>query len=301
MILVSSCRVIRNGYTPSVKLHLVDGTYELFRQYYGRPKASAPDGTEVGAVRGVLRTLHALVEQPDVTHIAVAFDKVIESFRNDLFAGYKTGAGIEPELWSQHDLAIEASYALGLVTWPMIEVETDDALAAAAHQFGASFDQVVICSPDKDFAQCVVGDHVVLWDRRRETVIDEAGVHEKWGVAPASIPDWLALVGDSADGIPGIPRWGAKSAATVLAHYGHLEAIPDDPDAWEVSVRGARAIAENLASMREEAALYKRLATLVTDVELGVDVAGLAYKGPDRARLAALCKQIDFERFLDRI
>ena len=200
-----------------MKLHLVDGTYELFRQFFGRPGVTGPDGMEVGAVQGVLRTLLSLLAESDVTHVAVAFDEVIESFRNDLFAGYKTGAGIDPVLWDQSPLAIEASWALGIRTWPMVDVETDDALAAAAHQFADQVEQVVICSPDKDFAQCVRGERVVLRDRRQNTLIDEAGVLAKWGVPPSAIPDWLALVGDSADGIPGIPKWGAKSAAAELS------------------------------------------------------------------------------------
>ena len=219
-----------------MKVHLVDGTYELFRAYYGAPKASAPDGREIGATRGLLRSLHGLCNERDVTHVACAFDHVIESFRNDLFAGYKTGEGIEADLMAQFPLAERACAALGVVTWPMIEFETDDALATAAARFAAApgVEQVVICSPDKDFAQCVRGQRVVLWDRLRSKIYDDAGVREKWGIAPASMPDWLALVGDTADGIPGIPRWGAKSAATVLAHYGRIEAIPDDDAAWEI-------------------------------------------------------------------
>lgn len=284
-----------------MRLHLVDGTYELFRQYYGRPKVSAPDGREVGAVHGFLRMLNALLREPGVTHVAVAFDEVIESFRNELFAGYKTGDGIEPALWSQSPLAIEASRAMGITTWPMVRWETDDALASAAAQLGDAFEQVSICSPDKDFAQCVRGDHVVLRDLRRDAVIDEAGVVEKWGVPPASIPDWLALVGDSADGIPGVPRWGARSAATVLARYGHLEAIPADPSTWDVKVRGAASLSESLESRRDDALLYRKLATLVTDVPLDATVESLAWRGPDRARLTALCGAIGFDRFVDRV
>lgn len=285
-----------------MKLHLVDGTYELFRQFFGRPGVTGPDGMEIGAAQGMLRTMLALVTTEGATHVGIAFDEVIESFRNDLFAGYKTGAGLDPLLWDQHPLAIEAARAMGFVTWPMVELETDDALASAAHQFADGFEQVLICSPDKDFAQCVRGEHVVLRDRRRDQLIDEAGVQEKWGIAPASMPDWLALVGDSADGIPGIPRWGAKSAATVLAHYGQLEAIPDDPEAWAIKVRGSKALAANLAERRQDALLYKRLATLVTDADLGV--AGpeqLRWQGADRARLEALCARLGFERFVERV
>lgn len=284
-----------------MKLHLVDGTYELFRQFFGRPGVTGPEGMEVGAAQGMLRTLLTLVTTDGATHVGVAFDEVIESFRNDLFDGYKTGAGLDPILWDQHPLAIEASRAMGFVTWPMIEHETDDALASAAHQFHDVFEQVLICSPDKDFAQCVRGDHVVLLDRRRDLLLDEAAVVEKWGVSPASIPDWLALVGDNADGIPGIPRWGAKSAATVLARYGTIAAIPDDPAAWDVKVRGAKALAANLAERREDAMLYRTLATLVLDVDLGATTADLEWQGADRPRLEALCKRLGFERFVDRV
>lgn len=285
-----------------MKLHLIDGTYELFRQFFGRPGVTGPDGMEVGAAQGILRTLLTLVTTEGATHVAVAYDEVIESFRNDLFDGYKTGAGLDPLLWDQHPLAIEASRAMGFVTWPMVRYETDDALAAAAHQFADAFDQVLIGSPDKDFAQCVRGDEVVLLDRRRGKVLDEKAVLEKWGVPPSAIPDWLALVGDSADGIPGIPRWGAKSAATALAHHGSLEAIPDDPADWTVKVRGSKTLAANLAEMREQAALYKVLATLVTDIDLGVQTgAELEWKGADRPALEALCKRIGFERFVERV
>ena len=209
-----------------MNVHLVDGTYELFRAFYGAPAARSPDGDEVGAARGLLRSLVALLNQPTTTHLAIAFDQVIESFRNELFDGYKTGDGIDEDLWAQFPLAEELAAALGLVVWPMVEFEADDAIATAAGRFARSkqVDRVLLASPDKDLAQCVQGERVVLLDRMRDRVIDEAGVHEKWGVAPASIPDLLALVGDAADGIPGVPRWGAKSAAAVLRVHEHLEA-----------------------------------------------------------------------------
>ena len=231
-----------------MKVHLVDGTYELYRAFYGAPPKRADDGAEVGAVRGLLRSMLVLLAEPDVTHVGIAFDHVIESFRNGLYAGYKTGEGIDPALFSQFGLAEEATRALGIVTWPMIEFEADDAIATAALRFAASpaVEQVVICSPDKDLTQCVTADRIVCRDRMRNTTLTETGVTEKFGVPPASIPDWLALVGDSADGFPGIARWGAKSAAAVLAVYKKLEAIPDDPDAWTANVRGARVLAENL-------------------------------------------------------
>jgi len=213
-----------------MKIHLVDGTYELFRNHYGAPPKKAPDGREVGATLGLLRSLLLLLSTTDVTHIACAFDHVIESFRNDLFDGYKTGEGTDPDLLAQFNLAEEAVSALGVVVWPMVEFEADDALATAVARFKGdkSVEQIVICSPDKDLAQLVSGEHIICWDRRRDIVIDEAGVVEKYGVSPASIPDFLALVGDSADGIPGIPAWGAKSSANLLAHYEHIENIPDD-------------------------------------------------------------------------
>jgi 5'-3' exonuclease len=285
-----------------MKLHLVDGTYEVFRQFFGRPGVSGPDGMEIGAVQGMLRTLLTLVTTDGATHVAIAFDEVIESFRNDLFAGYKSGEGLDPVLWDQHPLAIEAARAMGMITWPMVRYETDDALASAAHQYRDVFEQVLICSPDKDFAQCVTGERVVLFDRRRATVLDEAAVVAKWGVPPAAIPDWLALVGDKADGIPGIPRWGAKSAATVLSHYGSLDAIPDDASAWDIKVRGSSTLADNLAAQRDDARLYRTLATLVTDVDLGgLTPDAFAWQGADRPALEALCRRIGFERFVDRV
>ncbi len=285
-----------------MQLHLVDGTYELFRAYYAPgQRAQTADGREVGAIRGILRTLLSLLQEPDCTHVAVAFDHVIESFRNDLFAGYKTGAGIEPELAEQFEGAEDAARALGVAVWPMVDVEADDALASAADRFADEVERVVICTPDKDLAQCVRGRQVVLRDRRRRTELDEEGVLEKFGVPPGSIPDYLALVGDTADGIPGIPRWGAKSAAAVLRTYGELDAIPDDASAWSVKVRGASALAGNLAERRGEARLYKVLATLRTDVELPHDLAAIEWRGADRAALEAVCAQIDFARFVDRV
>lgn len=276
------------------RVHAVDGTYELFRNYYGAPEAKTADGREVGATRGVLRTLASLVKQPDVTHVGVAFDTVVESFRNELFDGYKTGEGIDPELWAQFPLVERATHALGITVWSMIEFEADDALATAAARWGEddSVEQVVLCTPDKDLAQCVRGNRIVMLDRRRQIVIDEAGVLEKFGVEPASIPDYLALVGDDADGIPGVPRWGAKSAASVLRHYRHIEAIPEDPDTWEVTVRGKASLADNLNQMREEAALYRTLATLRGDVPLAEDLDALAWRGVRRDELDRLCEEI---------
>ena len=212
-----------------MKIHLIDGTYELFRNYFGAPSKQAPDGREVGATLGLLRSLLMLLTSPEVTHVACAFDHVIKSFRNDLFTGYKTGEGVDPNLLAQFPLAEEAVAALGVVVWPMVEFEADDALATATAHFkkNKSVDQIVICSPDKDLAQLVSGKRIVCWDRRREIVLDEKGVMEKFGVRPGSIPDWLALVGDSADGYPGIPGWGAKSSSAVLTRFEHLEVDPE--------------------------------------------------------------------------
>jgi 5'-3' exonuclease len=258
---------------------------------------------EVGATRGFARSLLALLRQPEVTHVGVAFDHVVESFRNELFDGYKTGEGIDPELWAQFPLVERAARALGVVVWPMVEFEADDALATAAARFADAPDveRVLLCSPDKDLAQCVRGDRVVLFDRMRQNVIDESGVHDKWGVAPASIPDYLALVGDTADGIPGIPRWGAKSTSTVLAEYGHLEEVPDDESAWTVKVRGAKSLAKNLREMRDEAALYKRLATLRTDAPVEEGLEDLRWRGADREALDALCEELGDARLLERL
>ena len=281
-----------------VRVHLVDGTYELFRAFYGAPSAKAPDGSEVGATRGLLRSLASLIKQDGVTHVAVAFDHVIESFRNDLFPGYKTGEGIDPDLWEQFPLAERAAAALGMVVWPMVEFEADDALAAAAAKFADQVEQVVIASPDKDLTQCVRGNRVVCADRLRKTTLDEAGVVNKFGVPPASIPDWLALVGDSADGFPGLPRWGAKSASIVLARWRHLEHIPDRPSDWNVSVRGAESLAVSLREGRKDAELYRTLATLRTDVPLAQSLDDLRWRGPRQHDLDSLCTEMGDNTFL---
>ncbi|MEO6601356.1 MAG: 5'-3' exonuclease H3TH domain-containing protein [Polyangiaceae bacterium] len=286
-----------------MNVHLVDGTYELFRAFYAVPSAKNAAGLEVGAVRGLLRSMLSLTREPGASHVAIAFDHVIESFRNELYAGYKTGAGIDPDLWGQFELAERGCAALGMVVWPMIEFEADDALATAAARFALlpEVEQVLIASPDKDLAQCVVGSRVVCLDRMRKRVLDDAGVREKFGVTPAQIPDYLALVGDSADGIPGVPRWGAKSAAAVLSAYGSLEQIPDSPAAWTVPVRGAAALAQSLAGLRAEAALYKRLATLRVDVPLTENLSDLEYRGAPRARLEALAAELSDDSLLERV
>ena len=285
-----------------MKVHLVDGTYELFRSFYGPPPKKAPDGREVGATVGLMRSLLALLNEPDVTHVGVAFDHVVESFRNDLFAGYKTGEGIDPNLREQFDLAEEAVTSLGIVVWPMVEFEADDAIATAAVRFAEdpAVEQVVICSPDKDLAQLVSGNRVVCWDRRRDIVYDEGAVIEKYGVPPASIPDWLALVGDSADCIPGVPGWGAKSAATVLSRFGRLDAIPDDIEQWGLSAGRARRLAESLTDQREQAFLYRRLTTLRTDVPLTASLDDLKWRGA-RQELRQFCLALGADDLPDRI
>jgi 5'-3' exonuclease len=274
-----------------VNVHLVDGTYELFRAYYGAPPARSPPGAEVGAVRALLGSVHALLREPAVTHVAVAFDTVIESFRNRLFDGYKTGDGMDPTLFAQFPLAERALVALGVTVWSMIEFEADDALATGAHRYAQDprVEKVLLCSPDKDLAQCV-GGKVVSLDRMRRREIDRAGVVAKFGVPPESIPDYLALVGDTADGIPGVPRWGAKSASAILSAYGSLDAIPDGP--WSVPLRGADALARSLREHRSEAALYRTLATLRTDVPLAEALDDLEWRGARRAELAALCEDL---------
>ena len=284
------------------KVHLVDGTYELYRAYYGAPKALVA-GREVGATRGILRSLLSLVREDGVSHVGIAFDHVIESFRNDLFSGYKTGEGVPEDLMAQFALAERASQALGVVTWSMVDFEADDALATAATRFAQEpgVEQVLICTPDKDLAQCVSGRRVVRLDRMRRLLLDEAGVVEKFGVPPRSIPDWLALVGDSADGIPGIPRWGEKAASTLLARFGRIDDIPDDPGRWDLTVRGAAALASNLSARRDDAALYKKLATLLTDVPLAESLDDLEWKGAHRDDLVALCREIDDDDFVSRV
>ncbi len=286
-----------------MRIHLVDGTFELFRAHFGAPGSVAPDGREVGATRGLLRSLYALLKEDGVTHVAVAFDQVIESFRNTLFDGYKTGEGLPPELLAQFPLAESAARALGVVVWPMVEFEADDAIATAAAKWqdDKKVEQVVICSPDKDLAQCVRGKRVVMFDRIRRKETDEGGVVEKFGVPPASIPDLLALIGDDADGIPGIPRWGAKSSAAVLARYGSLDKIPDDETAWEVPVRGAATLAAQLRDNREAAVLYRTLATLRRDVPLAESIKDLEWKGADRAALTTLCTMIGDNGFVERM
>lgn len=276
-----------------MQVHLVDGTYELFRHFYspgGGHRNAA--GEEVGAVRGVLRSLLGLLGD-GATHVGVATDHVIESFRNDLWPGYKDGSGIDPDLRLQFPWLEDALRAAGFTVWPMVEVEADDALAAAASVAAdhPGIERVLICTPDKDLAQCVRDPVIAQFDRRAGVIRDEAAVREKFGVPPASIPDYLALVGDSADGFPGLPGWGAKSAAAVLARYGHLDEIPHAPGQWDVGVRGAAKLAAALAAGYEDALLFRRLATLETDVDVGT-VGDWEWRGPTD-ELAAWAERLD--------
>ena len=276
-----------------MRVFLVDGTYELFRHYYGVPPHRTAAGAEVAATRGVLWSMLRLLEQ-GVTHLGVATDHVIESFRNGMWPGYKSSAGLDPQLLGQFGLLEVALEAMGVVVWPMVELEADDALAseAAVADDDPSVEQVVICTPDKDLGQCVRGGRVVQLDRRNQVVYDEARVTAKFGVGPPSIPDYLALVGDSADGYPGLPGWGAKSTATVLAHYRHIEQIPDTPGQWAVAVRGRPALAATLAELRHHAMLFKDLATLRVDRSLLADVDELRWSGPTPL-FAEVCERID--------
>lgn len=264
-----------------LEVYLIDGTYELFRHYYALPSARDDDGREIAAVRGVVGSILAMITA-GATHVAVATDHVIESFRNDLWPGYKTGAGIDPDLLSQFSLLESSLAAAGIVVWPMVEFEADDALAAGAVAAARDerVERVVICTPDKDLAQCVRGNRIVQMNRRTRAICDEAGVIAKFGVAPESIPDYLALVGDAADGYPGLRGWGAKSTAAVLAKFVHLEAIPADSRDWHVNAANAASLARTLAEERERALLFRRLATLRTDIELVDDVEALRWAGP---------------------
>lgn len=273
-------------------VHLIDGTYELFRHFYGAPRA-ATGGHPLSAVRGVLATVLRMIEG-GTTHVGVATDHVIESFRNDLWPGYKTGEGVDPALRAQFEPLEEALDALGVATWPMVELEADDALATAAHQAAQDpgVERVCIWTPDKDLAQCVVGERVVQVDRRNGTVRDAEGVHAKFGVAPRSIPDYLALVGDSADGYPGLPGWGARSAAVVLDRYLHLESIPERASRWEVRVRGGPQLAVTLAALRDNVLLFRTLATLRTDATLFTDADELRWTAP-RPELARIAEHLD--------
>jgi 5'-3' exonuclease len=285
-------RAASRRYGGGIQVHLIDGTYELFRHFFGVPSHVNQEGREVAAVRGVLSSVLGLLSD-GATHVGVATDHVIESFRNEMWPGYKTSAGVDPTLLEQFDLLEIALFAMGLTVWPMVTLEADDALASAAAIAAAdpTVDQTVICTPDKDLGQCVVGRRVVQMDRRKGLVIDEAGVRAKFGVGPASIPDYLALVGDSADGFPGLPGWGAKTTAAVLARYEHLEAIPDEATRWDVPIRGVAGLAVTLAAQRDLAMLFRDLATLRTSPPAMDNVDALRWAGP-RDEFLSLCTDV---------
>jgi len=286
-----------------MRLHLVDATFELFRAFYSRPQENGPDGRPVNAVRGLLESMLSLLREPDVTHIAAATDHVIESWRNDVYPTYKSSVGMPPELLAQFGDAERALRALGITTWPMVEDEADDGIATAVARIGADprIGQVVICSVDKDLAQCVRGDRVVLRDRMRTITYDEDGVLAKFGVRPESIPDYLALVGDSSDGYPGLPGWGSKSASAVLARFGHLEAIPPSALDWDLPLRNASRLAATLQQQRADAFLYRRLATLNEDAAISGDLDSLAWTGVPREEFVGLCDELGFDRIRDRV
>jgi 5'-3' exonuclease len=274
-----------------MNVYLIDGTYELFRYFFAVPPTQDASGQEIGAVRGVLASVLSMIEG-GATHIGVATDHVVESFRNELYPGYKTSEGVPPELLSQFPILEEALEAMGVKVWPMVEFEADDALASAATKAAqdASVERVIICTPDKDLSQCVVGQRVVQLDRRREVIRDEAGVIAKFGVKPASIPDYLAVVGDSADGYPGVAGWGEKAAGSVLSLYAHLEQIPKDWKTWDPAIRRARGLSDSLFAAWDDALLFRTLATLRLDVPVFETLDDLRWQGPRR----------DFEAYAQR-
>jgi 5'-3' exonuclease len=283
-----------------MRVHLLDGTYELFRAHFGAPSRTAPTGEEIGAVYGLMGSTLRLLQNEGVTHLGAAFDSEVRSFRNDLYPPYKTDEGMPPELLAQFPWAEQALEALGVVVWRMIDFEADDALATAAWRYSDRVEQVVILSPDKDMAQCIVGDNPVCFDRRKRAFMDEAGVWEKFGVAPESIPDYLGLMGDSSDGIPGIPAWGAKSSSAVLARYGHIDYIPPDAADWDVRVRGAERLAASLREHRDDALLFRHLATVRRDVPIAETVEDLEWKGVPRRRFLAFCERWGFTNLMSR-
>jgi 5'-3' exonuclease len=283
-----------------MNIYLIDGTYELFRHFFALPSAKDANGQEVAAVRGVLSSVLSMIEAGD-THLGVATDHVVESFRNDLYPGYKTSEGVPPELLSQFPVLEDALQAMGVLVWPMVEFEADDALASAAAKAAKDqhVKQVIICTPDKDLSQCVVGTRIVQLDRRQNALRDEAGVIEKFGVKPTSIPDYLAVVGDSADGFPGIAGWGAKAAAAVLSHYTYLENIPQDWRQWPSSIRRARSLAESLFGAWNDALLFRTLATLRLDVPVFETVEDLRWQGP-RPEFEALRRRLESPSLFNR-
>jgi len=279
-----------------VRLHLLDGTYELFRSHYGRrDTVVGSDGSDLRATLGIIDSTLALLREPGVTHLAASFDTVIESFRNDMFPGYKSSAGMDPELLAQFPLAETALESIGVVVWRNIEFEADDAIATAAIRWVEDVEQVVIATPDKDLNQVVIGSRIVTYNRREQKLLDEPAVVEKFGVHPESIPDYLALMGDTADGVPGLPGWGAKSASTVLARYPRLELIPASAADWEVTVRGAEKLAATLRESLDLAYAYRELTTLRLDVPIEESLADLEWKGVPRQKFEEFCSAVGFD------
>jgi 5'-3' exonuclease len=281
-------------------VHLIDGTYELFRSHFGAPPRQTPEGWEIGATHGIVSSTLSLLAEPGVTHVGAAFDTVIESFRNDMFDGYKTGEGTPPELHAQFPVAERALEALGVTVWSMIEQEADDGLAAAAAKFAPQVKRVVILSPDKDMAQLYGDPKIVGFNRREAAFLDADGVREKFGVSPASIPDYLALVGDTADGIPGLPGWGAKSSSTLLSRFDHLDRIPPDEADWDVKVRGAVKLAGTLRDNMDAALLYRDLATLRADADIPQSLDDLEWKGANMEAFHELCDELGFTGIRNR-
>ncbi|MBV6450164.1 MAG: DNA polymerase I [Anaerolineales bacterium] len=285
-----------------MKIHLIDGTYELFRAHFGAPPKKSLSGQEVGATLGLIRSLLMLLQTEGVTHVAVAFDHVIESFRNKMYAGYKTSEGVDPIILNQFELAERAVSALGVSVWSMVKFEADDAIATATAKFKKekSVEQIIICSVDKDLTQMVDGKKVICWDRRREITLDEKGVVEKFGVKPESIPDYLALVGDSADGYPGIKGWGEKSTASILAKYKHIESIPKDPKKIPLSLGRATTLLENLQANYQDALLFRELSTLRLDVPLKESLKDLEWRGAAQ-KLKKVCEELQSASILERV
>lgn len=279
-----------------MRLHLLDGTYELFRSHYGRKDTvTGPDGADLKATLGIVESTLALLREPGVTHLAASFDTVIESFRNVMFPAYKSSAGMDPDLLAQFPVAETALEAIGVVVWRNIEFEADDAIATAAIRWVEDVDQVVIATPDKDLNQLVIGERIVTYNRREQRLLDEAAVVEKFGIHPESIPDYLALVGDTADGVPGLPGWGAKSASAVLSRYPRLELIPESAADWEVPVRGGDKLAAVLRENQQAVHLFRELTTLRLDVPIEESLADLEWKGVPRERFEAFCASVGFD------
>ncbi len=279
-----------------MRLHLLDGTYELFRAHYGRKDTVlGADGSDLKATLGIMESTLALLREPGVTHLAASFDTVIESFRNDMFPAYKSSAGMDPDLLAQFPVAEDALEAIGVVVWRNVEFEADDAIATAAVKWVEDVDQVVIATPDKDLNQLVIGDRIVTYNRREQRLLDEPAVVEKFGIHPESIPDYLALVGDTADGVPGLPGWGAKSASVVLARYPRLELIPGSAADWEVTVRGADKLAATLRENKDLAFMYRELTTLRLDVPIEESLSDLEWRGVPRAEFDDFCARVGFD------